>query len=232
MSEGIITGISATGSGATAYIDPDDFRTATAKWYTTGILLTTAQAGDTILEQTIAHVSQQLDEWTGDHFLPEEASIDLRGTGGTILTLPRRTRSISALKTRDHDGVLTAEASTAYRLCSSLNSDGTDFSEEHIYDYVEMIPQEFLNDGTGVWPAGNKTVQVTGAFGWAATPEAIKRACALAVWNILAAKSPEERRASEWSTKDARYVASDTLPTGLPEADTIIKQFTRPVWAI
>ena len=80
------------------------------------------------------------------------------------------------------DGTLTTEASTAYRLFSSLDSTGSFRIDTNGMDRLEVIPTSYLSTGSCYWPVGPQTVQVAGTFSWAVTPSDIKFAVARLVY--------------------------------------------------
>lgn len=169
-----------------AYVAPADFREQTRKPWTQGLLLDESLVDD-YFEDVIALVQERIDDELGDTFEPpspdDDITLDLNAYGGRRLYLPRRIRSITSVSTRDLNGTLTAEAATLWRATSSLT--GGEFADGP-YDYLELIPGQYLS--TGWWPYGAQTVQVVGKFGWPAPPDDIKRLTALYVYDYVKPK--------------------------------------------
>lgn len=210
-----------------AYVAAADFREGSKKWYTAQATLTQEQAPDADLTAAIASISAQFDGWCDDHFeatAATEFTLDVR-EHSRRLYLPKRVRSVTQVETIDEDGVATVEAATAYRVHSSLNAAGSE--ETGKLDWLEIIPGERLSTDTGGWPIGTGTVQVTGNWDYLVTPDRVKRAIALLVWNHFAPRGDSLHRAQRWQTEQASYDASLTTPTGLPEVDAIIEDLRR-----
>jgi hypothetical protein len=215
-----------------AYVVPNDFRTATLAEYCQGLPLTTSDVDDTKLTATIARVSLDFDDLTKDHFESASLTFDLSGDGSSMLTLPQRCTAVTTVKTLDFNGVLTTQAATVYRLVSSLNAAGSARTAEDAEDYLQVIPGQYLTlvgwSGYG-WPRGPKAVQVAGTFGWTVTPAKVKRAVALMVYDQVKPMAPQLRKATQWSGPDITYTNDPTIPgpTGMPDVDRIIRDFTR-----
>jgi len=209
---------------------PNDFRAASFDPACTGLLLSDDEANDPRLVELIASVSQRIDEITHDHFetqtgvlLEHDVSVS-----SPRLYLSRRCTAATTVKTRDYAGTLTTQAATVYRFHSSLDTAGAVKLGD--LDYLDIIP-----DGPGLalttsawsWPIGPQTVQVTGTYGWTVTPGDIKRACALMVWDVFKREGGDVRRASRWARGDLTVERATDSETGLPEADEILKTYTR-----
>jgi hypothetical protein len=159
---------------------------------------------------------------------------ELTGDGSSTLVLPQRCTAVTTVKTRDSLGALTTQASSTYRLHSSLNSAGSDLVAPDSEDYIQVIPGQYLvlQYGGYGWPVGPQAVQVIGTFGWTVTPPKVKRAIALMVYDQLKPMAPILRKVSSYRTSDTQYEYSGvdaTGPTGIPDADRIISDYTRPV---
>lgn len=212
-----------------AYIAAADFREATPAEYCSGLALTTAEASDATLGSAIARLSQRFDDLTSDHFESETLTLELDGDGTTRILLPRRCTALTTVKTRDQAGTLTLQASTAYRLHSSLDSTGS----KRIYgslDWIDLVPLSgglvSTVDGPYGWPCGPQTVQVVGTFGWTTCPTDVKRAVALMVYDHFKPISDQTRRAEGWVINGISYTRSVT-GTGLPEVDAVIDDYRR-----
>lgn len=211
-----------------AYIAAAAFREGSKQWYTAQATLTEEQASTADITAAIASFSAQFDSWTNDHFeatASTEFAIDVRDPGRNLY-LPRRVRSVTQVETIDVDGVATVEPATSYRIHSSLNAAGSEAKGD--LDWVELLPGEILNTDSGGWPWGTGTVQVTGDWDYLVTPDRVKRAVALLVWNHFAPRGDSLHRAQRWQTEQASYDASQTTPSGLPEVDAIIEDIRRP----
>lgn len=173
-----------------AYVIPADFATKTRKPWTQGLNLTESE-GDFgtggYIESVISQIQEQIENDLGDTFEPpspdNDTTLEVHAYGGHRLFVPRRIRSITTLKTRDLNGVLTTETAAAYRVTQSAT--GADFTG-NVYDYVDIVSGQSLT--TGSWPYGAQTVQLTGKFGWASTPTDIKRLTALLVYDYIKPK--------------------------------------------
>lgn len=210
-----------------AYVVAADFREGSKKWYTAQATLTDEQAPTPDLTAAIAALSAQFDSWCDDHFeatASTEFTVDVRDNSRNLY-LPRRVRSVTQVETIDVDGVATVEPATSYRVHSSLNAAGSE--EIGKLDWIELLPGERLNTQTGGWPWGTGTVQVTGNWDYLVTPDRVKRAVALLVWNHFAPRGDSLHRAQRWQTEQASYDASLTTPSGLPEVDAIIEDLRR-----
>lgn len=189
------------------------------------------QAPSPDLTEQIAAVTQRIDYLCDDHFSPLTTTIDVDvDATSPRLYLPKRVTAITAIKTRDHLGVLTTQPAGAYRLRSSLDAAGA--LELFAQDYVDLLEWGPGLSGPDItwsygWPVGTQTVQISGTIGWTVTPGDIKRATALLVWDHFERESGDVRRASRWARGDLTVErASDSL-TGMPEADDLLRPFIR-----
>lgn len=218
-----------------AYPTAADFRTPTLAEYAQGLVL-----GSDVLDATItaviARIVDRVEILTNDIFVPTAATYDLRGDGTSRLELPQRCTAVSAVNTRDYIGNLTLQTAASYRLVSSLDAAGATAirSPADGSDYLEVVPYQYLKGIIGqpwwTWPVGPKTVQVAGTFGWTVTPPPINRAVALMVYDQIKPMNPGLRRASQLQTADAvyTYLPNDPdHPTGIDDADEIIREFRR-----
>jgi hypothetical protein len=213
-----------------AYLVVADVREATLAEFASGLALSTAEATDTQVTAAIARQSQHFDDLVNDHFETETVTLELDGDGTSRLLLPKRCTAVSTVKTRDYAGTLTTQASTQYRLHSSLYSTGSKRLGD--MDWLDTVP---LSGGLSLvvgdiyaWPEGPQTVQVVGSFGWTTTPADVKRAVALLVWDHFKPDDEHIRRASQWGTQQATFVRSDGA-TGLPEVDKIVDDYKRDI---
>lgn len=225
------------------YISSADFRPGSGKWYTHGNPLTVDDADNNSLSDAITAMSETFDLYTSDHFSPEPGdgppesttTIDISGNGGPNLSVPKRIRSISDVSLRDRDGTLTSQDPAVYRVTQSLV--GGERTEGDL-DQIALIPGRYLT-GTGFWddwtysgswtdwPIGINTVQLTGTFSWSSTPELVKRAVALMVYQEIKPSTDPLQLSERWATPTASMIMAPKDPTGITKVDEIIKQFTR-----
>jgi hypothetical protein len=225
------------------YVQASDFRPGSGKWYTHGIPLSEDDADSNALSDAITAMSEAFDLYTFDHFSPEPGdgppegtiTLDVSGSGGPNLTVPKRIRSITDVSLRDREGVLTSQDVAVYRVTQSLVNGAR---TEGDLDSISVIPGKYLT-GTGwwgdstypgnwsYWPVGTNSVQLTGTFSWENTPEQVKRAVSLMVYDAIKPSTDTLHRADRWATPNANFTVATPNPTGLPEVDGIISQFTR-----
>lgn len=206
-----------------------DFRTATVTSACSGLTLTTTEASDTNLPVEITNQARIFDDETNDHFESEATTLDIDVTyWAGRLYLPRRFTAVSSVQTRDEAGTLTTQDTAVYRLRSSLNSTGS--KRVGGFDWLDIVPlSDGLNTEMGAycWPVGPQTVRVTGTSGWTVTPGAVKRAVALLVYDHFKPLRNDLRRTDRWQTSDASFNTAESLPWGLPEADTTAENYRR-----
>lgn len=206
------------------YVETEDFRTATLKWYTNNLALTLAEASDTMLEGAIRRAMDLIEDTTGDTFLTEEETLTVSGDGTSILRLSKRIGSIDEVAISLADGTQAIVSEDDYVVHASLDEEGTRRTSD--IDYLATGFGRILYSGRTTWPDGFKNVSVTGVFGWAEVPEAIKRACALIVYDLLKPRNNDLlRRAESYQTDDAAFTVSRTQPTGMPEVDSILEEY-------
>ena len=215
-----------------AYVTFADFRTATLAEHCYGLALTTTEAPDAALTAAIATYSQRMDNLTNDHYETETLTYDLDVDSTTDrLYLPKRCRSISTLQTRDYAGTLTNEATTVYRLTSSLDAAGALREPIGGLDHLDIIPGgSGLSTGYMTWPVGPQTVRVTGQFSWATTPSEIKWAVARLCYARFKESRADLDRAETLTNAGVtlRFLESDAEhPTGLREVDEIVADYKR-----
>ncbi len=225
-----------------AYVSSADFRPGSGKWYTHGIPLTEDDADNNSLSDAITAMTQAFDLYTDDHFEPEPGgepettmTLDLPGSGGPNITVPKRIRSLTDVSLRDFNGNLISQLPSVYRVIQSI-VDGK--RTEGDLDQISVIPGQWLS-GVGYWgdnfytgswqyfPLGVNSVQITGTFSWPSTPEQVKRAVSLMVYDAIKPGTDVLRRADRWATPTANFTVAVANPTGMPEVDNIIGQFTR-----
>jgi len=220
-----------------AFITADDLLTKTQKSWTHGLHLSESDGDAAYIATVITEVEAWVQLDLADDFEPptpdNDETIELDGKGERRLYIPRRVRSLTTVKTRDLNGVLTLEDSTTYRLHSSLNSTGTAMGLDGVgrpskVDWLDVISGRTLT--TGVWPWGSQTVQLVGKFGWAAVPTDIKRLTALLVYDRVKPLNNHLRKAEKLQTDQASIIyvnADDPDSTGIPEADRIRRLYAR-----
>lgn len=222
-----------------AYIAYSDFRSASLAEYCANLSLATADASDANLTSSIARFSQRFDDYTNDHFEAEVVALSLSGDNECDLDLPKRCTAITSITITDQAGTATAQASTAYRLVSSLYASGSKRLEPDREDYVELVygaggltgyPISHYNPYT--WPTDANCIAVTGSFGWNTTPGDVKRAVALMVWDHFKGQRGDLRRAARYQTADVTVEVADTTPTGIPEVDQIIADYKRDTYSV
>lgn len=186
-----------------AYIAAADFRERSVKPYCANLILGETDGTDSYLDLIIAQVTTQVELDLNDDFEPPTPDVDevieTNGNGLFTLYLPRRTRSLTAVKTRDMLGTLTTQAATSYRLRSSLNAAGTAMTDGRKLDVLEAL----TGLTTGVWPIGAMSLQLTGKFGWAVVPDDIKRLVALMVYDQIKGSTDPLSRIVQRQTLDA-----------------------------
>lgn len=211
-----------------AYVSPLDFFVKTKKAWCEGLTFG-EEAGDTAyLTTVITQIQEQIENDLSDTFEPptpdNDITLELDTHGGRRLEIPRRVRSITTLKTRDLNGVLTTEASSLWRLTQSAT--GADFSG-NVFDRVDIVGGQMLS--TGLWPYGSQTVQIVGKFGWATTPTDIKRLTALLVYDYLKPINQNLRHTEKLQTSEQSFifVNPEAGTYGIPEADRIRSKYGR-----
>lgn len=160
---------------------------------------------------------------TSDHFEPSASitlTLDVRKPSRRLY-LPRRIATLTAVRTVDEAGTETLEASTTYRVHSSLTE-----APRKADDYIEVIRGKYLSTGGAMWPLGIGTVEADGTFGWAACPAPVKRAVALIVYDRFKPQGDPLRVSEGWQTADASFRRSQGM-FGIPEADFIAQLYTR-----
>lgn len=204
------------------YIAATDFGQRALAPYCVG--LTLSEGDLTNLDAIILGVTDRVEQMLCDDFEPpspdNDEIVEVNSSGGYRLYTPRRVRSLTTVKTRDWGGALTTQASTAYRLRSSLNAAGTAMTEKGSkLDWLEALP----GLSTGCWPDGTNSVQLTGKFGWAAVPFDVKRLVALLTYDLVKAKADPLSRLTTKITIDAtwQYGPSD-------EITELVARYKRP----
>lgn len=212
------------------YLDPAAFRLPSLAEYCAGLALTDDEAETSRLTASISRQSDRFDRLTNDHFETQTATtLTLRGNGTSILDLPRRTTAITSVTITNYAGTATVQASTYWRLHSSLNSTGSAIAYDGALDWLEVIPWQYLTgltSGSGsYWPDEPNSVTVVGTFGWTVTPADVKRAVALLVYDQFKPEADILRRANQLSDAGSTYQLS-TSGTGIPEVDAIVDAYS------
>jgi hypothetical protein len=173
-------------------------------------VLSEADGTDAFLDALTALVATRVEAELYDDFDPpnpdSDETINIDGTGMGTLYLPRRTRSLTSVNTRDYLGTLTLQASTAYRLKSSLNAAGTAMDNGRHLDVLEAL----YGLTTIAWPYGVNSVQLVGKFGWAAVPDDIKRLVALKVYDLVKANADPLSQITQRTTVDAIIIQGES----------------------
>lgn len=213
------------------YLVAEDMRSASLAEFAAGLALDDNQAETSRLTAAIARMSQRFDDLTNDHFSTQTATtLTLSGNGTRILDLPRRCTAVTTVSITDYAGTVTPQASTVYRLHSSLNSAGSAWTSPGAVDWLEILPFQFLSGasfGLGYgWPEEANSVTVLGTFGWTVTPFDVKNAVAMMVYDHFKNKSDRTRRASSYQAGDASFV-NNVEGTGIKDVDDIIERYRR-----
>jgi hypothetical protein len=212
-----------------AYIAAADFTIKGRKSWTRGLTFTEAEGDATAIDAVIADVELWVNDKLQDDFEPAggdpDTTIDIDGSGTARLYIPKRIRSLTTVSTRAADGTLTAQASTLWRLHSSIEA-GVLVGK---FDYLDVIEGKTLQTVGNFWPMGTQTVRLVGKFGWAAPPNDIKRLVALLVYDYLKPADGKLRKTRTLDTRDATYtfVAAEEMQTGIREADDIFSRYSR-----
>jgi len=188
--------------------------------------LTTGEAPDSQVTAAIAAASTRLDQWTDDHFEPENAlTLDLDGRGRPKLFLPKRIRALTSISFKLSDATFLAQTYTpAYEMISSVAGSAVDISG---MDYIEIVPGQIMGNGLSVWPQGPKRVRIVGDFSWPSTPDRIKEAVAVLVW-FRFKRSFEDREADQVAMPDGRvFQLRRSEPSGISEVDRIVADYSR-----
>lgn len=192
-----------------AYIAAADFRERTVKPYTAGLVLGEGDGTDAYLDLIITATVTRVELDLNDDFEPpspdNDEVVEVDGSGTMTLFLPRRTRSLTTVKTRDTFGSLITQDTAAYRLSSSLNATGTAMIYGRTVDYLEA-----LNISTVCWPYGVYSMQLTGKFGWGAVPDDIKRLVSLRVYDLVKAKADPLTTITQRITVDSTYTFGES----------------------
>lgn len=189
-----------------AYAAAADFREQTRQPWAKSLLLTEADCSDAELDLLIAQVAGLIELELDDDFDPpspdNDETIVVDGTIGSRLYVPRRVRSLTSVGTRSLAGVVTAVASTAYRLHSSLNSAGTAMLEGYRKrDWLDSLSwSTWADDG----------VQLVGKFGWQSPPRDIKRLVALRVYDLVKPTGDPLSTVAQRVTSDGSLVLGES----------------------
>jgi len=212
-------------------LSPSDFRTATLNEACTGFALTTNEASDNALTSAISRLTRRLNDLTGDQFESRTETLELSvWFPSDMLLLPKRCTSVTTVKTRYFDGTLTTQATTAWRLRSSLDSVGALAIGE--FDSIDIIP--YSSGLTGVlgniwtWPEGPLTVQVVGQFGWLTPPVEATEALAELVWDHFKRQRGDLGRATSLNANGTtvNFVPqNEPGKVGIPNVDRFIETY-------
>jgi hypothetical protein len=166
------------------------------------------------------------------------AAIDITTTGTTVtvtsytttvtadgednpwLWMPKRVRAVVSITVRYPGGAVVSVPSTSY----TYESFTGDYSQIAHGSKVSII------SGLYVWPTGwpgdVQNVAVTGSFGWPTTPDEVRRAVSLMVWDVVKPQGDILGR-----SEPTGYTNPQSLPTGIPDTDNVIAFFCRRVFA-
>lgn len=187
-----------------AYLTYTDLRPGSALWPDT--VIDTEDANDARVTTAIAAAKALIDRECKDVFeTVEDATIELSGTGSVLLpTVGYRLQTVTTVTATSPDDL--AETVTDYRVFSwgIERTDGVIFPELY-------------------------TVTLAGVtYGWTSTPNDIKRAVALLVYDELSGRNVSQHKAIRWQTGDAIYEIDPASKTGIPEVDRILQRYLPP----
>lgn len=216
-----------------AYTVPADLRLETVKWWGQGLTLTATEISDADLTLVIAAVSQRIDDWTQDHFESETTVTEYIDGWNTSRLYPRRRiQSITSVAVQTVGGTTyTTLAATDYEVVSSISGSAVriDGSDYIAVAYGRTVP----GSGSGAWPHGPNAAKVIGTFSWPATPENIKKAVALLVYDEVKPQADILRRGTRLNEPDMSYdLGGTTSPSGIRPVDLLISQYMRDVGAL
>ena len=166
------------------------------------------------IEAAIEAAEELIDAYTGDRFATTVMTVMGTYSNGQIL-LPVRLQSISTVRFVGHD---TDVDTTAYRLRTSATLGDID-------------ALEWIGGGSGY---NGYRATVTGVFGYATTPWAVRRAAALIAAHLR--KHPTGSptagiKAISVEGYTRQYGEGTTATTGVPEADELLRDYRTPVIA-
>jgi hypothetical protein len=189
-----------------AYVVAADFREASRKAWTKGLILGENDVNDAELDLVIAQVAGLIELELDDDFDPPSSDVDetivVEGTIGSRLWVPRRVRSLTSVGLRSLAGVVTAITASSYRLHSSLNAAGTGMLDGY-------RKRDWLDSASSTTWADDG-VQLVGKFGWAAPPGDIKRLVALRVYDMVKGTADPLSTVSQRVTSDGSLVLGES----------------------
>jgi hypothetical protein len=127
---------------------------------------------DTILEAVIEGISRSIDNWTGQHFYSASETRYYTASDAYCLRVDGISTSSGLVIYTDVDGDGTYENTWA----------ATDYQLAPYNASLEGLPYTKIETtilGSYWFPSTRKGVKITAAFGWAAVPKPINRACVL-----------------------------------------------------
>ncbi len=182
-----------------AYVAATDFRERTQKSWCANLILIESDCTDALLDLHIAQMAAHIETELDDDFDPptpdNDETINVDGTLGSRLYVPRRTRSLTTVSSQPLLGSVTLIASTSYRLHSSLNAAGTAMVGRAKRDWIDSLSGTTWNSPGGI--------QLVGKFGWSAVPTDIKRLVALRVYRLIKSSSDPLTTIAQRTTADA-----------------------------
>jgi hypothetical protein len=185
------------------YVSAVDFRLGSLRPYTAGLALAENDGTDAYLDLVIASVVTGVELDLHDDFEPPTPDTDetivTAGNGLSTWYPPRRVRSLTSVSTRSSSGVLSASASTTYRLDRSLNAAGTAMVDGRKLDSLVLLAGSTLMS----WPDEPGSIELVGKFGWAAVPDDVKRLVALRTYGMVKAKADPLTTIVQRTTIDA-----------------------------
>lgn len=186
-----------------AYVAPSDFRLATVAPWCKRLVLTEGECTDPELVDLIATASLLVELELDDDFEPpnpdNDETIEVPGTIGSRLHLPRRTRSLTTVSAQSVSGATTLLPSTSYRLRSSLNGAGTAMVGKR--DWLDSL-------SSNTW--ATESIELVGKFGWAAVPDDIKKLVALRVYDAVRPSDDPMTTTTQRTTGDASIVVGES----------------------
>lgn len=186
----------------------------------------------TEINTEISLAEQLVESITNDIFYSKAETNLFDGTGHVRLfffpTVPYKLISVTSLKELDLDGTVldTFVADNDYKRY--------DYYVETSRAFDGELPRRRFGTG-GVWPKGQKNIQIEGLWGVSVTPEAIKRAVILLVLERLKPGStkiqPIGIREAEWDDFKIEFQQSSKTgdTTGFPYIDRLLEEYTNHI---
>lgn len=190
---------------------------------------------DAEIDVEIDLAEQLIERLTNDWFYPKDVDVILDGNGEYALffypEVPAKVLSLTSVEEVDEDQVTVLHT----------YDENDDFVKYDHYMRLFHLQGQRQNsrarvDQSGRWPRGEKNIKVVGSFGWAETPEAIKKAVKLLALERLMPGStgiaPRDVTQASWPDFTITYRgdgAGEDTTTGFAETDRLIQPYLNPV---